>query len=122
MLEGNKPRDFLRRALVGALIGAVACFFYFFLVCNVFLPSFLGADAFVVIKRNAEQDILGQRAVKKLRALAQQLEQSKAEREAVSAEVEKLRAQNQQLEQSKAEQDALAQRTAKTLRALTQEL
>jgi hypothetical protein len=49
MLEGNNVRDFMRRALAGALIGAVACFFYFFLVCNVLLPSFLNAEAFVVI-------------------------------------------------------------------------
>jgi hypothetical protein len=48
MLEGNRFRDFLRRALAGALIGAVACFFYFFLVCNVLLPSFLDAKAFMV--------------------------------------------------------------------------
>jgi hypothetical protein len=49
MLEGNKPRDFLKRALVGALIGALACFFYFFFVCNALLPTHLGLDAFVVI-------------------------------------------------------------------------
>ena len=49
MLEGNKPRDFMKRALAGALIGAVACFSFFFLVCNVLIPSWLGADAFVVI-------------------------------------------------------------------------
>ena len=49
MLEGNKPRDFMKRALAGALIGSLACFFYFFLFCNVLLPFPLTAEAFVLI-------------------------------------------------------------------------
>jgi len=35
--------------LAGALIGALACFSFFFLVCNVLIPSWLGTDAFIVI-------------------------------------------------------------------------
>ena len=49
MLEGNKPRDFMKRALAGALIGALACFFYFFLFCNVLIGFGLTAEAFVLI-------------------------------------------------------------------------
>ena len=49
MLEGNKPQDFMKRALAGALIGALAFFFLFFLVCNVLNPLLLPAEAFIVI-------------------------------------------------------------------------
>jgi hypothetical protein len=50
MLEGNKTRDFLKRALAGAVIASVLCFFYFFFFCNVlFGVGFLGADAFILI-------------------------------------------------------------------------
>jgi hypothetical protein len=49
MMEGNKTRDFVKRALAGALISSLACFFYFFFVCNVLMGFSLGAEAFVLI-------------------------------------------------------------------------
>ena len=50
MSKGNKARDFLKRALAGATIGALAFFLYFFFTCDVLsLYPCLGAGELLLI-------------------------------------------------------------------------